>query len=189
MTQRLAARRGRAARGLLAGLLSAASGHAAGAGADRPLIDDTTLQREYQSYRQSLEGMQRYGVRYLVVATEDEARQVIARIRSGGDFAEIARRQSLHADSAARGGDLGVHAGCRWARDTVAMLDALAPGQLHPKPVRTSQGWGVYRLESKVAIVPRPFERYREELLANRFEPECPWQPPVTIAPAGPARP
>jgi hypothetical protein len=34
-------------------------------------------------------------------------------------------------------------------------------------------------------IEPRPFPRYRDELLSGRFEPECPWVPPVTVAPGG----
>lgn len=145
-------------------------------------VDDATLKREYDAYRASLEGMSRYGVHYIVVATEDEARQLINRLRiGGGDFAALAREHSLHEESASKGGDLGAHATCRWARDTVTMLDKLKPGQLNPQPVKASKGWGIYRLDSKEAIVPRSFERYREELLAGRFDPECPWQPPVSV--------
>ena len=62
-----------------------------------------------------------------------------------------------------------------------AMLDKLEPGQLNPVPVKASKGWGIYRLDSREAIVPRSFERYREELLSGRFDPECPWQPPVSV--------
>lgn len=144
-------------------------------------IDDATLKREYDDYRASLQGMNRYGVHYILVATETEARQLIARVRSGGNFAEQARRHSLHRESAPKGGDLGTHASCRWARDTVAMLDGLKPGQVHPQPVKGSNGWGVYRLDSKEAVVPRSFTQYREELLGGRFVPECPWQPPLSV--------
>ena len=145
-------------------------------------VDDATLKREYDDYRASLEGMSRYGVHYIVVATEDEARQLINRLRiGGGDFATLARQHSLHQESAVKGGDLGAHATCRWARDTITMLDKLEPGQLNPVPVKASKGWSIYRLDSKEAIVPRSFERYREELLSGRFDPECPWQPPVSV--------
>ena len=145
-------------------------------------VDDATLKREYDDYRASLDGMSRYGVHYIVVATEDEARQLINRIRiGGGDFATLARQHSLHQESALKGGDLGAHATCRWARETIAMLDKLEPGQLNPVPVKASKGWGIYRLDSREAIVPRSFERYREELLSGRFDPECPWQPPVSV--------
>lgn len=144
-------------------------------------IDDATLKREYADYAASVKDLNRYAVHYILVATEDEARQMIARVRSGGNFAELAKRDSLHKASAPKGGDLGTHASCRWARDTISMLDSLKPGQVYPTPVKGSNGWGVYRLDSKTAVVPRSFEQYRDELLGGRFEPECPWQPPVSV--------
>jgi hypothetical protein len=156
-------------------------------GEARPIIDDATLRKEYDDYRASLAGMRRYHVRYIRVATEDEARDLIARIRSGARFDEMARKHSTHAESAASGGDLGAHAGCRWAKSTLEMLDSLARGQTWPKAVKGTHGWGIYRLESVVDIEPRSFDRYRSELLAGTFEPECPWVPPVTVAPSGQA--
>src|SRR5690554_1912275 len=75
-------------------------------GETRPIVDDATLRREYSDYRASLAGMRRYHVRYIRVATEDEARDLIARIRSGARFEEMARKHSTHAESAASGGDL-----------------------------------------------------------------------------------
>lgn len=155
----------------------------------RPVIDEETLRGEYAAYRASLEGMRTYHVRYIRVATEDEARDLIARIRSGARFEDLARRHSIHAESAAGGGDLGTHAGCRWAKATLAMLDSLKHGQTWPKPVKGTHGWGIYRLESAGDIQPRSFAQYRSELLSGKFEPECPWVPPVTVAPTPSAVP
>lgn len=147
----------------------------------RPILDDATIAREYDDYRRSLAGMAWYRVRYIRVADEAAARSLIARIRSGGDFARFATEQSLHAESAARGGDLGEHASCRWARATIDMLERLAPGQLHPEPVKGTHGWGIYRLEAKRPLEPRSLAAYREALLGGTFEPECPWVPPVSV--------
>ena len=120
-----------------------------------------------------------------VALTEDLARDLIARIRSGARFEDLASRHSTHTESASKGGDLGTHAGCRWAKATLEMLDSLKRGQTWPKPVKGTHGWGIYRLESVADIEPRPFSQYRSELLSGSFEPECPWVPPVTVAPAG----
>ena len=149
------------------------------------IIDEQTLRREYEAYRTSLDGMRLYHVRYIRVATEDLARDLIARIRSGARFEDLASRHSTHTESASKGGDLGTHAGCRWAKATLEMLDSLKRGQTWPKPVKGTHGWGIYRLESVADIEPRPFSQYRSELLSGSFEPECPWVPPVTVAPAG----
>jgi peptidyl-prolyl cis-trans isomerase C len=128
-------------------------------------------------------------VRYIRVAGESEARDLIARIRSGAGFEELARKHSIHPESAARGGDLGTHASCRWAKATLEILDSLKRGQTWSKPVKGTHGWGIYRLEAVTDVEPRSFSSYRSELLAGSFEPECPWVPPVTIAPAPPAAP
>ena len=152
----------------------------------RPIVDDATLQREYQDYRASVAGMRLYHVHYIRVADEATAQDLIARIRSGARFAEVARKHSTHPESAASGGDLGTHASCRWAKATLQMLDSLERGKTWPKPVKGTHGWGIYRLESVVDLEPRNFARYKAELLAGKFEPECPWEPPVTIAPAPP---
>ncbi|MGE0802414.1 MAG: peptidylprolyl isomerase [Lautropia sp.] len=147
----------------------------------QPVLDDATLAREYRDYVDSIRGMRRYRVSYIRVADETTARDLIARVRSGADFAELARTRSIHAESAAAGGDLGSHASCRWAKATLAMLDSLKPRQVHPQPVKGTHGWGVYRLESVTDIEPRSFETYKAELLSGRFEPECPWVPPVSV--------
>ena len=149
------------------------------------IIDEQTLRREYEAYRTSLDGMRLYHVRYIRVATEDLARDLIARIRSGARFEDLASRHSTHTESASKGGDLGTHAGCRWAKATLEMLDSLKSGQTWPNPVKGTHGWGIYRLESVADIEPRPFSQYRSELLSGTFEPECRWVPPVTVAPAG----
>lgn len=152
----------------------------------RPIIDDDTLRKEYQAYRASLAGMRLYHVRYIRVATEEKARDLIARIRSGARFEDLAREHSTHPQSAANGGDLGTHAGCRWGKATLEMLDTLQRGQTWSRPVKGTHGWGIYRLESVADIQPRSFEQYRGELLSGKFEPECPWVPPVTVAPGSP---
>lgn len=167
---------------------------ALGAAADerdkvQPVLDDATLQREYRDYRSSVQNMHLYHVSYIRVDDEAQARDLVARIRSGASFPEIARKHSIHTDSAGAGGDLGTHASCRWAKATLEMLDSLKRGQTWPKPVKGTHGWGIYRLESVTDLVPRSFEQYRQELLAGKFQPECPWEPPVTIAPARPAAP
>ena len=157
--------------------------------AARPIIDEATLEREYDAYRASLAGMKRYRVSYIRIADEAQARDQLAKIRSGADFGRIAREHSTHAESALRDGLLGSFATCRWARDTVAMLDRLAPGQVNPQPVKGTHGWGIYRLEERVALEPLAREAWRKAFLEGSFEPECPWVPPVTIAPSSPKAP
>ena len=144
-------------------------------------ISDEVIGQEYDAYRQSVKGQKMYTVSYILLSDEAEARQWIARLRSGASFEKAAREHSKHPLSAREGGKLGTFATCRWARDTVQMLDTLKPGQIHAKPVKASAGWGIYRLDAVKPLEPISYAQYKEQLLSGTFKPECPWVPPVTV--------
>lgn len=144
-------------------------------------ISDEVIGQEYDAYRQSVKGQKMYTVSYILLSDEAEARQWIARLRSGASFEKAAREHSKHPLSAREGGKLGTFATCRWARDTVQMLDTLKPGQIHAKPVKASAGWSIYRLDAVKPLEPISYAQYKEQLLSGTFKPECPWVPPVTV--------
>ena len=144
-------------------------------------ISDEVIGQEYDAYRQSVKGQKMYTVSYILLGDETEARQWIARLRSGASFEKAAREHSRHPLSAKEGGKLGTFATCRWARDTVQLLDTLKPGQIYAKPVKASAGWGIYRLDAVKALEPISYAQYKEQLLSATFKPECPWVPPVTV--------
>ena len=144
-------------------------------------ISDEVIGQEYDAYRQSVKGQKMYTVSYILLSDEAEARQWIARLRSGASFEKAAREHSKHPLSAKEGGKLGTFATCRWAKDTVQMLDTLKPGQIHAKPVKASAGWSIYRLDAVKPLEPISYAQYKEQLLSASFKPECPWVPPVTV--------
>ena len=144
-------------------------------------ISDEVIGQEYDAYRQSVKGQKMYTVSYILLSDEAEARQWIARLRSGASFEKAAREHSKHPLSAKEGGKLGTFATCRWAKDTVQMLDTLKPGQIHARPVKASAGWSIYRLDAVKPLEPISYAQYKEQLLSATFKPECPWVPPVTV--------
>ena len=144
-------------------------------------ISDEVIGQEYDAYRQSVKGQKMYTVSYILLDDETEARQWIARLRSGASFEKAAREHSKHPLSAKEGGKLGTFATCRWARDTVQILDTLKPGQIYARPVKASAGWSIYRLDAVKPLEPISYAQYKEQLLSASFKPECPWVPPVTV--------
>ena len=144
-------------------------------------ISDEVIGQEYDAYRQSVKGQKMYTVSYILLSDEAEARQWIARLRSGASFEKAAREHSRHPLSAKEGGKLGTFATCRWAKDTVQMLDTLKPGQIYTRPVKASAGWSIYRLDAVKPLEPISYAQYKEQLLSASFKPECPWVPPVTV--------
>ncbi len=96
-----------------------------------------------------------------------KARQILADLRAGKDFGELARKYSADPGSAAKGGDLG------WADRSVyvpAFADALfgmqQPG-LYPQPVKTQYGYHIIRLDEIRPAQIQPLEQVRSQIEAE----------------------
>jgi len=118
-------------------------------------------------------------------AAQDEAQRLLAQLREGADFAQLARLHSADA-SAQHGGDLGyVHAGML-ASEAQSVLDALAPGELSA-PVRLLKGVAIFRLDERHAPVLNDFARAeaRAQGLLRREREEQAWQDLLAALRAG----
>jgi len=115
-----------------------------------------------------------YHVRHILVPTEAEAKDVIAQLNAGGDFAKIAADKSIDTGSAANGGDLGFIS----KGDTVQPFEtaafALEPGKYTKTPVESQFGFHVIKLEETRDAPPRTFEDaagdLQDELAQNAFQ-------------------
>jgi peptidylprolyl isomerase len=83
-----------------------------------------------------------------------------------GDFAQLAREQSEHADSASKGGDLGFVAENRLARDVLQAVRTLSPGQV-AGPIKTPEGLHFVKLiETRPGALP-PLSELRQRIVAD----------------------
>jgi hypothetical protein len=93
-------------------------------------------------------------------AARAEAAGILARLRAGDDFAEIARLRSGDG-SASVGGDMGyLHRGMLGDQAQVA-LDALAPGEIG-EPVVLLEGVAIFRLDERPERALLAFDEVRE---------------------------
>lgn len=107
----------------------------------------------------------RFQGRHILVDTADEARKAHARIKAGEDFGEVARAVSV-AESAPRGGDLGI---VQWGRLDPALEDrlwALGKGQLSD-PFETAEGWNLLLVTDRTKVEPPKLEQARKRIEAN----------------------
>ena len=115
-----------------------------------------------------------YHLRHILVPTEAEAKDVIAQLNAGGDFAKIAADKSIDTGSAANGGDLGFIS----KGDTVQPFEtaafALQTGQYTKTPVESQFGFHIIKLEETRDAPPRTFEDaipdLQDELAQNAFQ-------------------
>jgi len=98
-----------------------------------------------------------------IAQVKAEADQLIQRIRSGEDFADIARIASQDPGSAARGGDLGIIRPGTMAPAFEEAVFALTESEISV-PVRTRYGWHVIQLTDLRESTTKPFDEVSGEI-------------------------
>lgn len=100
-------------------------------------------------------------------ASLEKARELLAKLRAGANFEELAKANSADAGSAARGGDLGFFGAGKMVRPFEDAVNKLAkPGDLS-EPVETQFGYHIIRLEERREKGRQPFEEVRTQLVAE----------------------
>ncbi len=104
-----------------------------------------------------------YKARHILVKDEKTARELIARLDKGADFAELARKHSI-GPSGKQGGELGWFSPSQMVKPFADAVAALEKGAYTKAPVQTRFGWHVVQLED-VRELPAPeFEQVRDRL-------------------------
>jgi peptidyl-prolyl cis-trans isomerase D len=95
----------------------------------------------------------------------EKAEELLKRLQSGEDFATLAKEHSQDTLTAPRGGSLGWKAQGELPEAVGrALFEEMAPGQLSERPVKSSQGFHVLKLEELRAERIKPLEEVRETL-------------------------
>ncbi|MBN2306077.1 MAG: peptidylprolyl isomerase [Anaerolineae bacterium] len=82
--------------------------------------------------------------RHILVTDENTARQLLAQLEQGADFAQLAAQYSLDGSTAPSGGDLAwVSRGDLLQPEVEDVIFALEPGTRYPEPVRSSLGYHI----------------------------------------------
>ena len=100
--------------------------------------------------------------RHILVETEDEAKAVVAELKKGADFAELAKSKSKDPGSA-DGGDLGYFTKDQMVPEFSEVAFKLDKGALSD-PVKSQFGWHVIRVEDKRDRQPPEFDKVKDQL-------------------------
>lgn len=144
-------------------------------------VKDEEIKAAYEQYKAS-RGEKEYHARHILVATEKEATDIIAKLKGGAKFEDLAK-VSKDPGSAANGGDLDWSAPGNYVKPFADAMVALKDGQITDKPVQSQFGYHVIKLEgSRAAKVPsldelkgqisesltqRKVAAYRDQLMAK----------------------
>lgn len=113
-----------------------------------PKVSEDALKAIYDKTIAGKPGEEEVHAHHILVPTEEEAKQVIAELKKGADFAAVAKKRSTD-PGAAQGGDLGFFKRGDMVPEFADVAFSLKPGQISDKPVHTQYGWHVIRVDER----------------------------------------
>jgi peptidyl-prolyl cis-trans isomerase C len=123
---------------------------------------DAELHAEYDTAITAMDKTE-YHARHILVASKDQAEQVIKKIKGGAKFEDVAKAQSTDG-SKANGGDLGWFTLTRMAKPFGDAVKTLKKGEMTQEPVQTQFGWHVIKLEDTRETAAPPFEQVKQQV-------------------------
>jgi peptidyl-prolyl cis-trans isomerase C len=133
---------------------------------DRYLKDKKPTEQEVRAEYETQVALlphQEYHVHHILVATEGFARKLVGELEKGGNFSDIAKRESMD-PSKTNGGDIGWLTPDRIMKPFADAMVALKKGEYTHKPVQTQYGWHIIRLEDIRDVTPPTFDQVRQKL-------------------------
>ncbi|HEX5286233.1 MAG TPA: peptidylprolyl isomerase [Polaromonas sp.] len=126
-------------------------------------VTDADLKAEYDKFA-AANGGKEYKARHILVEKEAEAKAVIASLKKGGKFEDIAKKQSKDAGSGANGGDLDWANPSSYVPEFTEALLKLNKGQTTDTPVKSQFGYHVIRVDDiRTAQLPS-FEQVKPQI-------------------------
>ncbi len=129
-------------------------------------ISDADTKAAYEQYKKAY-GEKEYSARHILVKTEAEAKDIIAQLGRGGDFAKIAKEKSLDPGSKEKGGDLGWFSPATMVKPFSDVVANLQKGATTTSPVQTQFGWHVIKLIDTRPSQPIAYDKVKEGLQKN----------------------
>jgi peptidyl-prolyl cis-trans isomerase C len=128
----------------------------------RAALSDEAEHKVYDDAVKQMTNEEEVHARHILVPTEDEAKAIVAQLKSGADFATLAKEKSKD-PGAADGGDLGYFTRDQMVPEFANVAFKLDKGQISD-PVKTQFGWHIIKVEDK-RIKPTPtFEQVKGQI-------------------------
>ncbi len=108
-------------------------------------VKDADIKAEYDRFKAQA-GDKEYHARHILVDKEEDAKAIIAKLKGGAKFEDLAK-QSKDPGSAANGGDLDWASPASFVKPFSDAMVGLQKGQITETPVKTQYGYHVIKLE------------------------------------------
>ena len=141
----------------------------------RATVTDADVQRFYQAEKERYVQPASTAIAHILCRSEEDARQMIARIKSGASFEELAKAESLDSATKPNGGAVAepvpadgdkvpMFGANRELHDKIRSAEA---GHVLDDPVKGDGGWHVLKVTSHRERVERPFEEIKDRVRSD----------------------
>lgn len=126
-------------------------------------VTDQAMKKVYDEAVTQMGSEQEVRARHILVPTEAEAKAILAEIKKGTDFAELAKQKSKDPGAAAEGGDLGYFSKEQMVPEFAEAAYKMDKGQLS-EPVKTQFGWHIIKVEDKRTKPVPEFDKVKDQI-------------------------
>lgn len=126
-------------------------------------VTEAELKTAYESVKAQYTGKE-YHVEHILVEKEADAKAIIAQLKAGSNFEEIAKAKSKDPGSAPSGGDLGWVTEKSLVPEFSKAMVQLKPGQVTDKPVKSQFGWHVIKMMDSRDMKAPSFDELKAQL-------------------------
>jgi peptidyl-prolyl cis-trans isomerase C len=109
-------------------------------------VTDAEIKAEYDKFV-AANGGKEYRARHILVEKEDEAKTLLADLKKGAKFEDLAKKASKDPGSGANGGDLDWAAAASYVPEFSNAMVKLEKGQMTDAPVKSQFGFHIIRVD------------------------------------------
>ena len=109
-------------------------------------VSDADIKAEYDKFV-AANGGKEYRARHILVEKEDEAKTLLADLKKGAKFEDLAKKASKDPGSGANGGDLDWAAAASYVPEFSNAMVKLEKGQMTDAPVKSQFGFHIIRVD------------------------------------------
>ena len=126
-------------------------------------VSDADVQKEYDKFKAQASGTE-YKARHILVEKEDEAKAIVAQLKAGAKFEDLAKKNSKDPGSAPNGGDLDFASPQSYVPEFSQAMTALKKGEMTQEPVKSQFGYHIIRLDDTREAQFPPFDDVKGQL-------------------------
>lgn len=125
-------------------------------------VSEDEVREYFDQHRGEFDQPEMVHARHILVATEQEAKEIRKRLLDGADFAALAKEKSIDAASSQAGGDLGFFGRGKMVPEFEQAAFTLAVGDTS-QPVKTQHGYHIIQVLEKKPAQAADYEKVKEE--------------------------